>query len=183
MSARHSLAPRLADAADRPAARWLPNSFEWLLALYADNHRRLRKLAPVRDYAPGRYRSRSAGHPDLVLDLLEQQPYTTLMRLSLDIPGGDGPALEPESYWRVYHDAAQAEVTHCRFPEHEMRLFAPGTPAKQLAAYRRRMNSFANKWLEHLLDSGHGGERWQPDGPVPAAIRVESLAALAEADR
>lgn len=183
MRGRPTSAERAVDADSRGAARWLPNSFEWLLALYADNHRRLRKLAAVRDLAPGRYRSRSPGHPDLVLDLLEQQPYTTLMRLSLDMPGGDGPALEPESYWRVYHDAAQAEVTHCRFPEHEMRLFAPGTPAKLLAAYRRRMNSFANKWLEHLIGSGHGGDHWQPDGPVPAAIREESLAALAEAER
>jgi uncharacterized protein YqiB (DUF1249 family) len=183
MRGRLTSPERAVNAGSPGATRWLPNSFESLLALYADNHRRLCKLAAVRDFAPGRYRSRSPGHADLVLDLLEQWPYTTLMRLSLDIPGGTGPALEPESYWRVYHDAMQAEVTHCRFPEHETRLFAPDTPAKQLAAYRRRMNSFANKWLEHLLDSGHGGERWQPDGPVPEAIREESWAALAEAER
>ena len=144
----------------------LPNSFEWLLGLYSDNFERLQRLVDARQLTPGRYVQELSGHPDLLLDLLEQQPYTTLLRLSLRFAESE-PAEDPESYWRVYHDARQAEVTHCRFDAHRVRLFSPDTPARLLAQYRRRMNSFANKWLEHLLDTGYGGGRWQLIGPVP----------------
>ena len=69
--------------------------------------------------------------------------------------------------WRIYHDARQAEVTHCRFDAHRVRLFAPNTPARLIAQYRRRMNSFANKWLEHLVQAGYGVSDWRLLGPVP----------------
>ncbi|MCE7930614.1 MAG: DUF1249 domain-containing protein [Xanthomonadales bacterium PRO6] len=144
----------------------LPNAFEWLLGLYGDNFERLQRLVDARRLVPGRYLNESPGQPALVLDVLEQQPYTTLLRLSLRFVES-APEEDPESYWRVYHDARQAEVTHCRFDSHRVRLFAPNTPARQIAQYRRRMNSFANKWLEHLLQGGYDPQRWVLQGPVP----------------
>lgn len=161
--------------------RALPNSFEWLLGLYSDNFERLRRLVDARELTPGRYVQELAGQPDLLLDLLEQQPYTTLLRLSLRFADSE-PAEDPESYWRVYHDARQAEVTHCRFDAHRVRLFAPDTPARLIAQYRRRMNSFANKWLEHLLEAGYGGAHWQLIGPVPEWDRALVIAPGADAD-
>jgi uncharacterized protein len=144
----------------------LPNAFEWLLGLYSDNFERLRKLVDSRRLLPGRYLNQPEGRPALVLDILEQQPYTTLLRLSLCFEQST-PVEDPESYWRVYHDALQAEVTHCRFDAHRVRLFAPDTPARQIAQYRRRMNSFANKWLEHLLEMDYAAHSWREAGPVP----------------
>jgi uncharacterized protein YqiB (DUF1249 family) len=159
----------------------LPNAFEWLLGLYSDNFERLRKLVDARQLTPGRYVREIEGHPALLLDLLEQQPYTTLLRLSLRFVDSE-PAEDPESYWRVYHDARQAEVTHCRFDAHRVRLFAPDTPARLIAQYRRRMNSFANKWLEHLLDVGYGGGQWLLIGPLPEWDRAKVIAPGADAD-
>lgn len=144
----------------------LPNAFEWLLGLYSDNFDRLRSLVDARQMLPGRYVNEVDGQSALLLDILEQQPYTTLLRLSLRFAEST-PAEDPESYWRVYHDARQAEVTHCRFDAHRVRLFAPETPARLIAQYRRRMNSFANKWLEHLLHSGYAGKPWRLIGGVP----------------
>lgn len=153
----------------------LPNAFEWLLGLYADNFGRLRRLVDARNLAPGRYLNEVQGHPALVLDLLEQQPYTTLLRLSVRF-AESLPAEDPEAYWRVYHDAQQAEVTHCRFDSHRIRLYAPDTPARILAQYRRRMNSFANKWLEHLLEAGYPPDGWVWSGVVPEWDRSLVLA-------
>lgn len=144
----------------------LPNAFEWLLGLYSDNFERLRRLVDARRMLPGRYLNEPQDQPALVLDILEQQPYTTLLRLSLRFDHST-PAEDPESYWRVYHDALQAEVTHCRFDAHRVRLFAPDTPARLIAQYRRRMNSFANKWLEHLLEMHYAADAWREAGPVP----------------
>jgi uncharacterized protein YqiB (DUF1249 family) len=159
----------------------LPNSFEWLLGLYSDNFERLRRLVNARELTPGRYVQDLEGHPTLLLDLLEQQPYTTLLRLSLRFADSE-PAEDPESYWRIYHDARQAEVTHCRFDAHRVRLFSPDTPARVIAQYRRRMNSFANKWLEHLLQAGYGGGHWHLAGPVPEWDRALVIAPGADAD-
>lgn len=159
----------------------LPNAFEWLLGLYGDNFERLQRLVDARQLVPGRYLNESRGQPALVLDVLEQQPYTTLLRLSLRF-AETVPEEDPESYWRVYHDARQAEVTHCRFDAHRVRLFAPNTPARQIAQYRRRMNSFANKWLEHLLQGGYDSQRWVLQGPVPAWDRRLVVAPGSEDD-
>lgn len=157
----------------------LPNPFEWLLGLYTDNFERLRRLVDARHMVPGRYFNEAPGQPALVLDLLEQQPYTTLLRLSVRF-AESVPAEDPESYWRVYHDARQAEVTHCRFDAHRVRLFAPNTPARLIAQYRRRMNSFANKWLEHLLQGGYETHDWRLEGPVPEWDRRLVIAPGAE---
>ena len=162
-------------------SKTLPNAFEWLLGLYSDNYARLKRLVDARDLAPGRYLNEAADRPALVLDLLEQQPYTTLMRLSLRF-AESLPTEDPEAYWRIYHDAQQAEVTHCRFDQHRVRLYAPDTPARLLAQYRRRMNSFANKWLEHLLDGGYQPARWVLSGPLPEWDRMLTLAPGMDAD-
>lgn len=157
----------------------LPNAFEWLLGLYSDNFERLKRLVDARQMVPGRYLREVEGQPALLLDVLEQQPYTTLLRLSLRF-ADSMPAEDPESYWRVYHDARQAEVTHCRFDAHRVRLFAPDTPARLIAQYRRRMNSFANKWLEHLLESGYADGHWRLIGGVPEWDRALVIAPGAE---
>jgi uncharacterized protein len=161
--------------------RPLPNAFEWLLGLYSDNFDRLLRLVDTRRLLPGRYLNEPADQPALVLDVFEQQPYTTLLRLSLRFEDS-APAEDPESYWRVYHDAHQAEVTHCRFDAHRVRLFAPDTPARQIAQYRRHMNSFANKWLEHLLDMNYSPEQWRLIGPVPVWDRALTVAPGTEPD-
>lgn len=153
----------------------IPNAFEWLLGLYTDNFERLLRLVDARTLVPGRYLNEAAGQPALLLDVLEQQPYTTLLRLSLRFSESI-PAEDPESYWRVYHDARQAEVTHCRFDAHRVRLFAPDTPARLIAQYRRQMNNFANKWLEHLLQGGYRPSDWHLLGPVPEWDRALVIA-------
>ncbi len=161
--------------------RVMPNAFEWLLGLYSDNYLRLQRLLDAKSLAVGRYINACPGKSDLILDVLEQQPYTSLLRLSLRFVESQ-PSEDPESYWRVYHDAKQAEVTHCRFDAHRVRLFAPNTPARLIAHYRRRMNSFANKWLEQLIDDGYASDAWELSGPVPEWNRVYTTAPGEEAD-
>lgn len=143
-------------------ARVMPNPFEWLLALYSENFERMGRLFAVRELAVGRYVSAPPAHPVLVLDVVEQQPYTSFLKLSHrfeSAPDADDPA----AYFRVYHDARMVEVTHCRQPEHLEKLFSPLTPARWLGDYRRRMNAFGNKWLAYLAENGYGsaGLVWQ----------------------
>jgi len=152
----------------------LPNRFEQLMGLYADNHLALGRLLQLADTPPGRYRSSLADQPELILDVLGKAPYTSFLRLTHRLP--DGSETEPCAYVRVYHDAQQTEVTHCRYGEILHRLFLPNTPIKAIGDHRLRMNVFCGKWLSYLLDLGHGRESFSWVSEVPEELLVQAHA-------
>ncbi len=152
----------------------LPNRFEQLMGLYAENHALLGRLLQLADTPPGRYVSRTDGHPDLILDVLGKAPYTSFLRLTHSLP--DGSETEPCAYVRVYHDAQQTEVTHCRYGEILHRLFLPNTPIKAIGDHRLRMNVFCGKWLAYLLDLGHARASFTWVSEVPEELLVKAHA-------
>lgn len=152
----------------------LPNRFEQLMGLYAENHALLGRLLQLTDTPPGRYRSQINEHPELILDVLGKAPYTSFLRLTHRLP--DGNETEPCAYLRVYHDARQTEVTHCRYGAILHRLFLPDTPVRAIADHRLRMNVFCGKWLAYLLDLGHGRESFSWSGDVPEGLLIEAHA-------
>lgn len=150
----------------------LPNRFQQLMGLYTSSYTLLGRLVDLRDVELGRYHSLMEEHPTLVLDVLGKAPYTTFLRLTHQLPEGE--ESEPCAFLRVYHDARQAEVTHCRYHNILHRLFLPQTPARAIADHRLRMNVFCEKWLSYLLDLGHGraSMRWHSD--IPDALLEDS---------
>lgn len=123
-----------------------------LLALCEENYRCLHRLVPQLPSLQGRHRSSRPDHQDLHLTIIEQTPYTTLLRLTYRFEDAEGDtSSDPDALLRVYHDARQVEVEDLRqqvLPT--CRLYeAPGLLNKW------RLNLFVAKWLAFCLCQGH----------------------------
>jgi len=122
-----------------------------LLALCEENYHYLHSLVPQLKRLQGEYRSSLPDHQDLHLTIVEQTPYTTLIRLTYEFEQSNGGVSDPDALLRVYHDARQVEVENLR--QHALptqRLYeAPGLLNKW------RLNLFVAKWLAFCVSQGH----------------------------
>jgi len=122
-----------------------------LLSLCEENYRHLQSLVPQIRRLQGSHCSCRPEHQDLHLTIIEQTPYTTLIRLTYRFADSMGGSPDPDALLRVYHDARQVEVEDLRqhiLPTH--RLYeAPGLLNKW------RLNLFVSKWLTFCLSQGH----------------------------
>lgn len=132
------------------------NRFGWLMALYAENHGRLVRLFAPAGLAPGRYVSDVGDGLPLYIDVLEQHRYTTEMRISYALTDPVTGEPDPSAYLRVYHDAQQLEATHCYIGRRWQDVIGMYPPPAKLIGHRLRMNTFLGKWLEYLVERGHG---------------------------
>jgi uncharacterized protein YqiB (DUF1249 family) len=127
-----------------------------LMALCEENYDALLRLAPALPSLTGRLVSKRDGQPDLLIEIIDQAPYTTTLRLthrfaqrqsSMEHDGH----LEPYALLRVYHDAEQVEVLDLRqtvLPLYST-YHAPALAAKWKA------NVFLSKWLGWCVREGH----------------------------
>ncbi|MCW9078972.1 MAG: DUF1249 domain-containing protein [Gammaproteobacteria bacterium] len=122
-----------------------------LLELCEENYRCLHSLAPQLKRLQGKHCSSRPDHQDLHLTILEQTPYTTLLRLTYEFPNDDGGLSDPDVLLRVYHDARQVEVEDLRQQNLPTRRLyeAPGLMNKW------RLNLFVSKWLAFCVRQGH----------------------------
>ena len=122
-----------------------------LMALCEENYRHLHNLVPQLRRLQGEHCSSRPDHQDLHLRVIEQTPYTTLIRLTYRFPLTDEGVCDPDALLRVYHDARQVEVEDLRqqaLPTE--RLYeAPGLENKW------RLNLFVGRWLAFCLAQGH----------------------------
>ena len=158
LAARHRLVPRL-------------GRFAWLMALYAENHAKIAQLFPVRTLASGRWVSDVGDGLPLVVDVIEQHRYTSEMRLSYAMPDPVTGEPDPSAYLRAYHDASQVEATHCYVGRRWQDVIGLNPSPQRLLGHRMRMNTFLGKWLQYLLERGHGIETLRYAGAIPAAQR------------
>jgi len=138
-----------------------PVSFVSLMTLYESNYIRLRALVGDVRSLSGRHVSRVAGDCDLHLEPVEQNPYTTVLRLTYLFDDAAGQTADPDLEVRVYHDARLAEATHgVPKPRH------PGLAGLRAAmpaglGERWLRNMLLNKWLDYCAERGH---RFAPAG-------------------
>ncbi|MCG6967223.1 MAG: DUF1249 domain-containing protein [Chromatiaceae bacterium] len=135
-------------------------AYEWLnsrpsvgdlLALCEENYQYLHSLVPQLKRLTGRHCSCRPDHQDLHLTIIEQTPYTTLLRLTYHFLHPEGGLSDPDVLLRVYHDARQVEVEDLRQQALPTRRLyeAPGLMNKW------RLNLFVSKWLSYCLCQGH----------------------------
>ncbi|MBS0458057.1 MAG: DUF1249 domain-containing protein [Proteobacteria bacterium] len=137
--------------------------FAWLMALYAENHQRLQRLIVPELLAVGRHMSHGRDGLDLRIDVVERHPYTTELRLFYPrLSDGPDTVPDPSAWVRHYRDARQAEVTHCHLGRHWQNVLGLHPPLATRIDHRMRMNVFFNKWLEYLLEQGHGPTSIRP---------------------
>jgi len=103
--------------------------------------------------------------PDLYMQVIERHDYTTFLRLTYII--GDRKQHDPNAHIRVYHDARMAEATAFS-PEQGIQRFAgPELPMHGLVVRNWRLNKALLKWLDYLLDQGHGAQTFKPAEEIP----------------
>ena len=143
LSARTALVPRL-------------NRLGWLMALYAENHKRLARLFHPQDLPAGRYLSDIGDGLPLQVDVIEQHRYTTELRITYAMADPVTGEPDPSAFLRLYHDTRQLEATHCYVGRRWQDVIGMFPPPAQLIGHRLRMNTFLGKWLEYLAERGHG---------------------------
>jgi len=127
--------------------------FVSLMDMYEDNYIKLRKLVPGLEHIKDSSVSRSAGHLNLHLYIVERSKYTTTLRLSYCFDEDGEARLEPNLKVRVYHDAGLAEVMSGKL--HHGRLVLDNLPSDALRQ-KWQLNRFLSKWLKYCLRQKHG---------------------------
>ncbi|GHE34389.1 DUF1249 domain-containing protein [Vulcaniibacterium thermophilum] len=147
--------------------------FGWLMALYAENHARLVRLFDPARLAAGTYVSSVGDGLDLRVEVIEQHPYTSELRLTYDLRDPVTGEPDPSAYVRLYTDARQAEATHCYVGRRWQDVLGLNPPPARVLGHRLRMNTFLGKWLEYLAERGHGvATLRRVDADVAAVDRV-----------
>ena len=130
--------------------------FGWLMALYAENFKRVTRLFEPADLAEGSYLSSIGDGVDVRLDVLHQHSYTTELRLTYTLRDPLTGEPDPSAYLRLYRDARQLEATHCYVGRRWQDVIGMYPPPAEVLDHRLRMNTFLGKWLQYLAEQGHG---------------------------
>ncbi len=123
----------------------------WLMDLCDENYHHIMRLAPGIRGIEGRHVSCLHGAMDLHLEVLEQTPYTTLVRLTYYFSLGVPQKSDPDARLRVYHDSRQVEVLELK----QKSLPLDGGLQRPTLEQKWRVNLFLSKWLSYCVSQGH----------------------------
>ena len=147
----------LADSLLLPECIYRPGSFSGLMLLYESNYLKLLGLTGELSDDTSHWISRARGDSDLYLQRTAAERYTTTLRMTYWLRDRDGIEIkDPDMTIKVYRDASLAEAVDC-LAGHSHRLLSHIRSSHIGELDRRwRINMMLNKWLDYLLDSGHG---------------------------
>lgn len=133
-----------------------PPRLAYLVELYERNFRLLQRLLPELDAPFDRAVSHSNSDCPLHLQITTRDRYTMTLRLSYEFIDDQGVRRQPDLWLRVYRDAGVVEALECeeRPPWLAADEADPAAEAFLTAQWRR--NLMLNKWLDYLLEHGHG---------------------------
>ncbi|AXQ29178.1 DUF1249 domain-containing protein [Solimonas sp. K1W22B-7] len=133
-----------------------PRRLAHLLDLYDRNYHLLERLIPELELPFDEAVSRSQSDLPLHLKVTDRDRYTVSFRLSYEFVDEQGVRRQPDLWVRVYRDAAVAEALACsQRPPWDAR--EEGDPkAGQFLSAQWQRNLMLGKWLEYLLEHGHG---------------------------
>lgn len=121
------------------------------MTIYEQNFKRLLKLQPELAQLRCSLVALDETLVDMMLEVVEQHKFTTVVRLSQALPIPIDVVSLPSMTVRVYHDARVAEVlayqNHRRFqPKYDY----PNSKMLQVRE-KRRVNEFLGEWLDNCL--------------------------------
>jgi len=129
-------------------------SFAALMELYEANFILLRRLMPTLASLDGLVCSHGRGGLPLYVQVIEQDKFTTVLRMFYRLPAENGGVNEaPDIHVRVYHDASVAEAVAGRLRGRD--CVAMGRSGERCLDVRWRLNRFLYKWLRYLLFRQH----------------------------
>lgn len=126
------------------------------MELYERNYRMLLRLLPNLDHLDARMVSSSRTDCPLHVCLMERDRYTLTLHLTYEFTDEQGLRRQPDLWVRLYRDAAVAEALECsqRPPWDAEDEADPAAHAFLSAQWKR--NLLLEKWLDYLLQQGHG---------------------------
>lgn len=128
-----------------------------LLELYERNFRLLQRLVPELELPFDEAVSRSESDLPLRLCVTERGPYTAAFRLTYEFTAlAEGGGLQPNLHVRVYRDAQMAEALVQPLRPVWCAGSLEGGQAGQYLDEQWGRNLLLNKWLQYLLEHGHG---------------------------
>ena len=92
----------------------------------------------------------------LVLIVVERSPYTSELRLTYEFNDAEGKRLSPDIWVKVYRDARVAEALHCGMRPMWLAQDGGDVEAGEFIHDQWDRNHTLAKWLEYLLEHGHG---------------------------
>jgi len=147
----------LADSLIVPQCVYRPGSFTGLMTIYESNYLKLQQIGSFEHTGISTDLSYTPGDCDLHLEVLRCEPYTTTLKLTYWFPEIDGSVVaDPDLTIRAYHDArlAEAVAVASQHRHHKLRELKIAHDAELDRKWQR--NITLNKWLDYLLDMGHG---------------------------
>jgi uncharacterized protein len=134
----------------------LPGTLGGLISLYEANFIKLSALVGRADCDTGWFVSSSGRDLPLHLNVEEGSRYTRLLRLTYLFEEPAGPVADPDLAVKVYLDARLAEVVAwADFHRHDVLASLVRQYGRELDR-RWAHNMVLSKWLDYLLDNGHG---------------------------
>jgi uncharacterized protein YqiB (DUF1249 family) len=149
----------LADSMIVPQCVYRPGSFSGLMTIYESNYLKfdqlILKTLPEEPYSV----SRISADCDLHLEILRREPYTSTVKLTYWLEDDGGQVIpDPDLVVRIYHDARLVEGVGGRNNHHHHVLKSLALSHAGELDRRWQVNIMLNKWLDYLLDNGHGFE-------------------------
>ena len=133
-----------------------PRRLAHLLELYERNFRLIQRLVPELDLPFDRAVSRATADLPLYLTVVERAPYTVELRLTYRFDTPAGRRLDPDFWVRVYRDAKVAEALQCGRRMPWLAVDENDPLAHDYLHDQWTRNHMLTKWLDYLLERGHG---------------------------
>ena len=133
-----------------------PRRLAHLLDLYERNYRLIERLIPELDIPFQDAVSKSGTDLPLHLTVGERDRYTVTFKLTYEFVDAEGIRRQPDIWVRVYRDATMAEALECSHRPPWQAEDDADPKAWQFLNEQWRRNLMLGKWLEYLLDHGHG---------------------------
>lgn len=140
-----------------PECVYRPGSFSGLMTTYESNYLKLSVLLGSLDPQSTHWISRVRRDNELYVERQQSETYTTTLRMTYRLRDGQGnEVMDPDLTVRIYHDAELAEAVGCRAQHHHRQLRELAASHTQELSRRWQINTMLNKWLDYLIDCGHG---------------------------
>jgi uncharacterized protein YqiB (DUF1249 family) len=124
--------------------------------LYERNFRLVQRLIPELDAPFVDAVSRSGSDFPLHLKVIDRDRWTVSFRLSYEFVDEAGVRRQPDLFVRVYRDAAVVEALECSIRPPWLAADEGDPQAGAFLGAQWMRNQMLGKWLEYLLEHGHG---------------------------
>jgi len=147
----------LVDSLLVPECVYRPGSFTGLMTIYESNFLKLDRLIGHLDPERDSWVSQVPCDCDLHLQFLSREAYTKTIKLTYWFEdAAQAPVPDPDLTVRIYCDARLVEAAAARDSHRHHLLRQLGEAHAEELDRRWRHNIMLNKWLDYLLEMGHG---------------------------